>query len=44
MRDAKSRGTRALLERGSDVFHELIEVEVDANGSLQHFQRILLEE
>ena len=44
MRDVQCRGTRTLLERGSDVFHELVEVEVDANGPLQYLQRILLEE
>ena len=44
MRDVKRRGTCTLLERGSYVFHELVEVEVDTNGALQYLQRILLEE
>ena len=44
MRDVKSCATRTLLERGSDILHELVEVEVDADGALQRIQRILLEE
>ena len=33
----------AFLEHGANVLHEFVKVEIDANGTLEHFKEILLE-
>ena len=44
MGDVKRGRARTLLEECACIFHELVEVEVDANRTLQHLQLKLLEE